>query len=272
MELNARAVAALKLGDKTDVIHFDAALPGFGYRLRRGAAGKLLRSWIVQYRRAGASRRVLLGNAEVLSAEQARAMAKKILAKVALGEDPQAAKAERRDKDRLSLRSVIDEYLSIKAGEVRPGTLREITRYLVGPYFKPLHTMPVERITRKDVASQVVATQRKHSATVATLARATLSSFFSWAMTMGIVESNPVIGAAQPKAAEPRSRVLSDQELVAIWNACQDDDHGKIIRLLWLTGCRRAEVGGCWDEIDLDRGTWTIPVRAPRTPWRTRCR
>jgi integrase len=262
MKITARSVAALTLPrGKSDVIHFDDDLPGFGYRLRLGARGKVNASWVAQYRRAGATRRVLLGNGAVLSVEQARTAAKKILAKVALGEDPQADKAERRDKDRLSLRSVVDEYLAVKQSEVRPGTLREITRYLVGPYFRVLHGMAVDSITRRDVASAVVAAQRQHSAAVATLARATLSSFFAWALTMGIVESNPVIGAAQPKAAEPRSRVLSDAELVRIWNACGDDDYGKIIRLLILLPCRRQEVGGAaWSEFDFERGIWTIPA------------
>ena len=40
-------------------------------------------------RRGGATRRLLLGSAEVLSVEQARAAGKKALAKVALGDDPQ---------------------------------------------------------------------------------------------------------------------------------------------------------------------------------------
>ena len=60
-------------------------MAGFGYRLRRGAGGKVLKSWIVQTsRRAGSSRRMLLGSASVLDAVQARAAAKKLLAKVAL--------------------------------------------------------------------------------------------------------------------------------------------------------------------------------------------
>lgn len=62
---------------------------GFGFRLRR-SGGKTLRSWVVQYKRAAATRRVTLGPAEVLGAEAARVAAKKLLAKVALGEDPQA--------------------------------------------------------------------------------------------------------------------------------------------------------------------------------------
>ena len=189
MKITAKAVAALTLPEgKSDVIHFDDDLPGFGYRLRRSSTGKVNTSWVAQYRRVGTTRRVLLGGGSVLSAEQARAAARQILAKVALGDDPQADKTERRDKDRLSLRSVIDEYLSLKAPEVRPGTLREITRYLTGPYFRALHGLPIDSISRKDMASCVVATQRQHGSNVANLARSTLGSLFAWAMTMGLTE------------------------------------------------------------------------------------
>src|SRR5262249_57621911 len=148
MKLDAKRVGALKLGGKKDAIFFDDEMPGFGYRLRLGGGGKMLRSWVVQYRRGGATRRFLLGSAAVLGAEAARAAAKKALAKVALGEDPQADKRARRDKDRLSLRSVTDEYLALKACEVRPKTLREITRYLTAPPFNPLPGMPAANATR----------------------------------------------------------------------------------------------------------------------------
>jgi hypothetical protein len=131
MKLNAKTVAAASLPrGKADVIHFDDDLPGFGYRLRAGAGGKVLRSYVAQYRRAGATRRVLLGSAEVLKVEQARQAARKVLAAVALGQDPQADKADRRDKDRASIRAVVDQYLAVKRGEVRPKTFVEIARYL----------------------------------------------------------------------------------------------------------------------------------------------
>jgi len=65
-----------------------------------------------------------------------------------------------------------------------------------------------------------------------------LSTFFVWAMQMGIVENNPIIGTIQPKDSKARERVLSDDELAAIWRACKDDDYGRIIRLLILLGAR----------------------------------
>jgi|SRR5262245_52087723 len=80
MKLDKKAIARLALPTgKTDFIVFDELLPGFGLRLR-GAGGQVRKSWVVQYRRAGRSRRLLLGSAEVLSAEQARAAAKKLSA------------------------------------------------------------------------------------------------------------------------------------------------------------------------------------------------
>jgi integrase len=261
MKLDSKSVAALKLGGKVDAIHFDDALPGFGYRQRLGARGRVLRSWVVQYRRAGGSRRVLLGSADVLSAEQARKEAKRILAQVALGADPQADKADRRDKDKLSLRSVIDEYLAIKVTEVRKSTFLETERYLTGEHFRPLHGMPIDTITRRDVAARLLVIQRQRGRATAGLARAALSAFFAWAMAQGIVEANTTVGTAKPKEAEPRSRVLSDDELRRIWLACRDDAYGRIIKLLVLTGARRGEVGDmAWAEIDPDRETWTIPA------------
>ena len=99
MKLDSKTVARLALpAGKSDVIVFDELLPGFGLRLR-GAGSQVRKSWIVQYRRAGRSRRLLLGSAEVLSAEQARTAAKKALGAVATGSDPQADKAARRNQD-----------------------------------------------------------------------------------------------------------------------------------------------------------------------------
>jgi integrase len=258
MKLSAKTVAALELDGKRDVIHFDDLMSGFGYRLRAGAGGKVLRSWVVQYRRGGASRRLLLGSAEVLSAEQARTMAKKALGLIANGEDPAADRADRRAKDKLTLRSVIDEYLAAK--QVRPRTLAEIRRYLM-VYCRPLHGMPVDAVTRKDIATRLVAIGREHGSITLARARAALSAFFTWAMQMGIVEANPVLGTAKPQDTTPRDRVLSDAELAAIWRACGDDDFGRIVRLLILMPCRRSEIGGMrWDElVDLERG-WTLPT------------
>jgi integrase len=79
-------------------------------------------------------------------------------------------------------------------------------------------------------------------------------------MREGLSDGNPVIGTNRAADERSRDRVLSDEELAVIWGACRDDDFGRIVRLLILTGQRREEVGGMtWGEVDLARGLWTIP-------------
>jgi integrase len=88
-----------------------------------------------------------------------------------------------------------------------------------------------------------------------------MGAFFAWAMREGLADENPVIGTNNPEEGiTPRDRVLTDAELRAIWNACQDDDFGRIVKLLMLTGCRRDEIGGLrWDEVDIGDAMLNIP-------------
>ena len=207
---------------------------------------------------------MLIGSAEVIGAERPASAAKKVLAKVALGEDPSAQRADRRGKDRLSMRSQVAEFLAAKERELAPRSYVEVRRYLSDPrYFGPLHGMPLDTISRRDIAARTVAIARECGNSTATRARGAVGGFFAWCMRMGLCESNPTIGAHAPLPSKPRERVLSDEELAAIWRACGDDDYGRIIRLLILTACRRAEIGDMsWREIDDRRGTFTIPARA----------
>ena len=60
-----------------------------------------------------------------------------------------------------------------------------------------------------------------------------------------------------------RERVLTDEELRAVWGAA-DREPPKLrafVRLLVLTAAREAEVADiCAGEVDLDAGRWTIPA------------
>ena len=260
MKLTAKTISALALPDgKNDHVVWDEEIPGFGHRMRIGAGGKMLKSWILQYKHAGATRRLLLGSVAVLGAEQARAAARKARAKVELGQDPQGDKIERRDKDRHTLRGIIEQYLDAKKSAVRPRTLVEVSRYL-REHFKALHNSPIDGITRRDVAARLVAIKNQSGAATAGAARNALSAFFVWAMGEGLCESNPVTGTNRPETNGARSRVLSDAELARVWNACDGgSEHSAVVKLLILTGCRRAEIGDlCWAWFSPD--TFTIPV------------
>jgi integrase len=80
-------------------------------------------------------------------------------------------------------------------------------------------------------------------------------------MREGVVGTNPVVGTNDPsEGIQPRDRVLAPEEVKAIWTQCQDDDFGRIVRLLLLTACRREEIGGLrWSELDLETGKMLLP-------------
>jgi integrase len=91
-------------------------------------------------------------------------------------------------------------------------------------------------------------------------ARATLSAFYAWAIGQGLAETNPVVGTVPVAPERPRERVLSAAEVRAVWGAAREDDHGRIVRLLLLTGQRRGEVAGMtWGELDLGKALWSLP-------------
>jgi integrase len=256
MEFTKQTIADLTLPKgKTDAIWFDDAMPGFGIRLR--ASGK--RVWLVQYRAGHKQRRETLGDARRLDLDKARLAAKKRFAAVTLGGDPQAEKAEARVRAKLTLDAVADRYLEFKQPTLRASTYNADKRYLE-QHWKPLRGLPMHTITRRDVAARVSEIVKEHGATAAARARSTLSALFAWAMREGVADGNPVIGTNDPLAGKrSRDRVLDEGEIRTIWNACRDDDFGRIIKLLFLTLARREEIGGLRrHEID-QRGVLSIP-------------
>ncbi len=61
---------------------------------------------------------------------------------------------------------------------------------------------------------------------------------------------------------EARDRVLTDDEIRAVWGACDGMQYpyGPLIRLLILTAQREREVADMrWSEIDFDAAVWTVP-------------
>jgi integrase len=92
--------------------------------------------------------------------------------------------------------------------------------------------------------------------------RASAHAFFAWCLKQGLVESNPVVGTER-SSERPRSRILSDVELKAIWATTADaSDYSAVVRLLMLTGQRASEIAALkWSEISGDQ----IVLPAERT-------
>src|SRR5262249_54531173 len=185
--------------------------------------GQVRRTWVAQYRSHGRTRRMKIGTAEKLSPEEARRAARKVLASVELGNDPQAERARARLEQARTLNSIAKSYLEAREEELRPASYRVTKLYLTGKaYFGPLFSTAIGDITRADVAPRITAIKRNSGMVSASRARSALSSLFVWAMGEGLCEANPVVGTNEPGSSEPRERVLDSTELVAIWKASGD--------------------------------------------------
>lgn len=105
-------------------------------------------------------------------------------------------------------------------------------------------------VTRSHVTNRIDELAVEKGAITADRARTALSGLYSWSLQGDDKLSNPIMGSRRHGDNDPRERVLSDAELVAVWNASDPaTDYGRIVRLLLLT-CRRDEIAGLrWSEI-----------------------
>lgn len=263
--------------DKADHIEWDSAMPGFGIRTRAGGS----KTYVVQYKIGAQNRRMTLGAVSKLTRDQARKVAKQILGKVATGQDPQAEKAAARSAPRPgTFKETAEAFLNFQGSvdpkkgttRLRPSSLYSTQLYLMKHCKRlHLHQFNAEAVKRRDIASVLSDIAKKSGAVSADRARAALSRMFVWAMKEGLIESNPTIATNVYAGKTERDRVLTSDEIVAIWNAlpdpdpsdlgAKDNDYGTIVKLLFLTAARPDEIADLrWSEVSLDERHIDLPA------------
>jgi integrase len=229
---------------KIDHLEWDDDIPGLGLRIREGGS----RRFIFQYMIGTKHRRMTLGVATPETVARARKIAGELHARVRLGQDPASDKVEVRRQASETFLPAAEEFLEIKRMEYRPGSFREVRRHLL-LHSKPLHHLPVARITLRDVADLIASVTKQSGGVTANRVRSSLSVLFSWLIQNGRVPANPVINAGK-NPERPRDRVLTPAELKLIWNNLNGDQFAAVVRLLMLTGQRANEIAGLrWTEI-----------------------
>jgi integrase len=256
-KLTKTTVAALTLPRrKSELLVFDADLPGFGVRLREGGS----KTWIFQYKLGSKHRRITLGRVSALEPQTAREQASKLHAQVRLGQDPAGVRAESRAHADETFGACVRLFLGWQRGRVK--SFRDVERHLVRN-LAALHNLPLAKIDQRTIAAQLARISARGSLIQANRTRASLSKFFSWACGEGLAESNPA-ALTNKNPEKSRDRVLSRNELKQVWAALPDTDYGAIIKLLILTGQRASEISHLkWDEVDFGRNV--ISLAAPRT-------
>jgi integrase len=225
-------------------------------------------SWAVRYRVSGRNRKLTLGTYPAIGLKAARELASRALIKVAEGGDPaaekQAAKAARLAPPGPDLIEKVGEQFIARhiRATLRPSWAHEAERMVRKEIMMPWKGRKLAGITKVDIHELLDAIVDRPAPIVANRTYAVLRRMCTWARQRGIIEVSPCTDIERPAPEHSRDRVLTDDELKAVWRSCEELGwpFGSLVRFLILTGQRRGEVAGMrWSELDLAGKAWMLP-------------
>jgi integrase len=280
LKLTDAAVLRLKGEADKRVEYFDTAEPGFALRLS-GTVEKPVRTWVLLYRVKGEApphgkpraplRRLTLGRYPAYGLKEARETAREARKLADRGIDPAIARRDAAAAAQLAARemrtvgSVVDEFMMrfMEHGK-RPHSPRYIAE--VRRNFKN-HVLPVwgdrdvKSIARRDGIALLDGIADGPGPIAANRTRAALSAMFNWALRRDLVELNPVLQTGPSGQEKERERVLSDDEIIAVWKAAGGLGYpfGSFVQMLLATGQRRSEVASMRRQ-DIRGDIWVIPA------------
>jgi hypothetical protein len=259
-KLTSRAIETLKPGTVRREIP-DGLLAGL-YLIVQPSGAK---SWAIRYRFKGNPRKFTLGSWPVVDLAGARELGQKALIAAKRGDDPGAQKkAERRAAgaaERDDFAEIALEFIERYARpNTREATWRETARSLgfeVDPenpkLLRPTPTggevckwrgKTVHEIARRDVLDLLDRIVDRGSPVTANRTLAAIGRLFSWCIERDILRASPCAGVKPPTSERSRDRVLADDEIRAVWQACDKVGwpFAPIVKLSILTAQRRDEV------------------------------
>lgn len=234
-----------------------------GFALRVQPAGT--KSWVLRLKVDSAVKRVTLGNALTMSAEEARARAHHKLAALA---PPDIAVLAADAKPAIRLEVLAQRFVSAKRQVWKPTTVRAFQVYLNSSILPALGGHAVNRLTTADIAEWF----HTYSLTSPGGANQALSHFRS---LLKFARETGVLALDAPDPSKPmrrntrraRGRLLNSAQL-ALLGAWLDvppnrwRDTADAIRLILLTGCRSGEIARLtWAEVLPDR----LELRSTKT-------
>lgn len=251
-KLTSKTVENIKPSSKR-VEYRDTILRGFSLRVSPNG----LKKFLVGYRYKGKQRRVTLGSYPILSLKAARQKANLILVDIITYEKSLVVEEPHRN----SVKEVGDNFINIYAKRYNKdwkGTQNRLSRNFIDLF----GDMMIEDIKRSHVHIALDKVMARGAHGQANRVLSGIKKLLNWSIERGYIENNPATGISPPSREKPRDRVLDDDELLRVWNACDDIafPFGPLFQLLALTAQRRGEVSGMkWSEICLQTQTWSLP-------------
>lgn len=262
---------------EADFFIWDGELKGFGLKVAKGGR----KTFVCKYRagtgRSAPTRRMTIGAfGSPWTVDQARNEVKKLLGRVANGEDPASDKQAK--KKQMTMTELCAVYLAEGCSTKKPSTIAtdkgRIQRHII-PLLgrKKVHDVSRNDIKRflQDVANgktRVNVKTGKSGRAIVTGGRGTasrtvglLGGIMSYALDLDLIESNPVRGIK--KFPDKKcNRFLTEKETISLGQAMRaavlqgvNPAGMAIIKLLIFTGARKGEIQSLlWREVDFDKG------------------
>ena len=248
-------VRGLQAEKEQRLVVYDAKARGLCLRVTAGT-----KSWSFVYRPRGRSqqRRYTIGDypAWPLSAAREKALALRRL--VQDGGDPVADARTRREA--LTVGDMIKRFITSAKNSGRLRSWRTYQDLLNRDIVPTIGERKAGEVSRAEVA-KVLDKVAARAPVVGNRVQRTLSSVYSWAVSEGLVETNPVRGLKLRHVEVAKDRVLTDAEIVRFWAASADMPaaYQHAFRLILLTGQRPGEVAGITaTEVDAHNGLWRL--------------
>jgi len=244
-KLTVRTVESVKPVDGERFV-WDAELPGFGLRVQPSG----VRTFLVQYRANGRTRRFKLGRYGALAPEEARRRAKRVLADVSGGSDPSADR--RAGRGAPTVRDLCSRYLrDVAELHSKPTYLAQQKRMVEKRLLPKLGAFKVASVTRADVAE--LHNAMRETPYEANRVLALIGVMFKHAELWRWRDegTNPARLLKRYKERR-RERLLSDAEVGRIYATLAEAERTVTeapsvilaIRLLFATACRASEILG----------------------------
>jgi integrase len=206
--------------------------------------------------------RIPLGKFPETTIEQARQRARKLIAEIEDGNDPQ--KARKAARDAPTVQDLFDHWIEHARAHKR--TWRDDERQFT-KYMAKLKNRRLTDLTTAEVAKWHRQVGKNHGPYQANRARALLSAMFNKSSReVGYDAPNPCECVTRFKE-ESRERFLQPDEMRPFFTALKDEP--PLWRDFWLlalfTGARRGNVASmAWKDIDLNQGIWYLPGKVTK--------
>lgn len=244
---------------------------GSGLYLRVKPGGTKL--WIFNYSRPFTKKRanISFGQYPTLSLAKARLLRQENLVLLSEDIDPRTHRIE---QERLkneaygnTLEHVAYKWFQIKKSKVTQDYAIDIYRSLKLHVLPALGDMPIHKIRAKDAIEILSPIAAKGSLETVKRLCQRLNEIMVYSVNIGLVDSNPLsgIGMAFEAPAKNHMLTLKPEQLPELMSTVANASIKKVTRCLieWQlhTMTRPSEAAGTrWEELDFDKGIWTIPA------------